>query len=113
MAIKHWIREGGKGYFIGPEEDMYHETDMECDPRPSEDYSWKDGKWVLDLELQRMNNMCRAKEEWNKVQHYQYIEMSNTEEEQQRKHYLSQLAKACLGEAQIPQKPKFIKANNG
>lgn len=61
MSLKHWVREKGAGYCYGPEEEMYHETDIECEPQPTIDHKWVDSKWVLDKELEnlRLKNECK------------------------------------------------------
>lgn len=62
MAIKYWVKEGGKSYCEGPEEEFIPEMCEWCAPRPDQNHDWIDGKWVLNekrLAAQRANDSAK------------------------------------------------------
>ena len=47
----YYIDQNGK-YYVG---DKANPNDVECTKRPSMDYKYSNGNWILDAELQKQN----------------------------------------------------------
>lgn len=109
--IKHWVRENGKSYWVGPEEEMCHETDVECEPQPSINHKWVDGVWVLDKELEKIHLQFECEEELRRTDKFMVIdsELSNNEIKE-AKEYRKSLRDLLKGEdIPKPEFPEFLK----
>lgn len=74
--IKHWIREGGKAYCIGPEEEMDASIDVECPPCPGKyyEFSFINGEWKKDFDKLYFRNRFKAEEEIKRTDKYMVID---------------------------------------
>jgi hypothetical protein len=113
--IKHWIREGGKAYCIGPEEEMFPDIDVECPPCPGKyyEYSYVNSQWVKDDDKLYDYNKLACVEEIRRTDKYMVIDTPLTQEQiDVAKKYRSFLRNYLVNrpvDVSLPTCPVFLK----
>lgn len=113
--LKTWIREGGKAYCIGPEEEMFPDIDVECPPCPGKfyEYSYIDKKWVKDDDKFYDYNKFACIEEIRRTDKFMVIDTPLTDDQiHLAKTYRSTLRNYLSkrpADVSLPTCPEFLK----
>lgn len=116
MVLKRWVRDNGKSFYEGTEEEMIEH--LKQDPlcvevpteRPTEFHEWSDNNWIENPVLKNEFDKRQAEIELRSTDKYMVTDSELTEEQlETMRQYRSDLRRISKGEKiEKPEKPIWM-----